>query len=121
STECCRHTQESECVRSDIAAAELLHPGATVVEHVLKRDSYDFIEQVALLPVIEEFRRLEPTASVRAAAARIVNLEADHAACIRVGERIKQNVLDRAENGSGAADAQSQCQHGKQCEAGMLH
>src|SRR5215510_7099850 len=115
-----RHAQEAERVGRDIAAAELLHPVATVVEHVAERAADDLSEHVVLLLVIEEFRRLEESAPARTAAGRIVNLNGDHAARIRVRERVQQNVLDSAEDGGGRADAQRQCQHGNQRKAGLL-
>src|SRR5262249_196185 len=64
-TELRRHAKEAERVGRDIAAIELLHPVAAVVEHVTERAADDLFEHVVLLLVIEEFRRPEESASAR--------------------------------------------------------
>src|SRR5262249_23507457 len=91
-----------------IAAVKLLHPIAIVVKHILARSADDLFKDMVLLSKIEELRCLIVSASAGTAAARIMNLDRDHAMRIRIRKRIQKYVLDCAEDGSGGADPERQ-------------
>ena len=115
-----RNTQKPERVRSDQRPVELFRPLAARIEDIDVSRADRIAEDMALLLVIEIFRKLEETPSAGPAFIHVVNGERDDAARVHVGKRIEQHVLDHAEDRSRRADSERQRQRRERRESRLI-
>jgi hypothetical protein len=84
-----------------VRSIEPLRSISLLVQHFLFGSGDHAIEDVVLLRLIQEFGRGVASAATGLAALRVVYRQVHHAAGVRVGERLDQDVLDDAEDGRG--------------------
>ena len=113
-----RDSQKPEGVRRHQAGSELQCAVARREQRVFEPAADDVFEHLALFLIVEKLRHLKAGAPTRLAAAGIAYLDIGNAVDVGVRCGIQQNVLNDAEDGSGAADAERQREDGEQRERG---
>src|SRR5439155_303939 len=77
-------------------------------------------EDVVLLTVVEKLLYRERSSPADTCLIEVMNLENAYSICILVRERIKQAVVNDAEDDGRCANAKSEGKDGDQCEAAVF-